>query len=128
MAHYAILNENNVVINVINGIDETDTSQNWEDFYGDIHTSILGQNVTCKRTSYNTIANEHRLGGVPFRKNYAIIGYEYNSNFDGFVPPKPFSSWLLNGVNCVWEAPTPYPADGQDYQWNEESLSWDLTK
>ena len=126
MAHYAIIDENNIVINVVTGINETDTSQNWEEFYGNFHTNLLSQNVYCKRTSYNTAANEHKFGGTPFRKNYAGIGYEYNLELDAFIVPQPFDSWSLNEETCFWQPPTPYPTDGQEYQWNEETQTWDL--
>ena len=126
MAHYAIIDENNIVINVVTGIDETDTSENWEEFYGNFHTNLLGQNVYCKRTSYNTAANEHKFDGTPFRKNYAGIGYEYNLELDAFIAPQPFDSWSLNEETCVWESPVPHPNDGNNYQWNEETQNWDL--
>ena len=126
MAHYAIIDENNIVINVVTGINETDTSQNWEEFYGDFHTNLLSQNVYCKRTSYNTAANEHKFGRTPFRKNYAGIGYEYNLELDAFIVPQPFDSWSLNEETCVWEAPIPMPTDDNLYDWNEETQTWDL--
>ena len=126
MANYAIIDENNIVINVVTGIDETDTSQNWEEFYGDFHANLLGQNVYCKRTSYNTQANKHIFDGIPFRKNYAGIGHTYDSELDAFIEQQPFDSLLLNEETCDWEAPTPYPNDEQDYMWDEETLSWYL--
>jgi len=61
-----------------------------------------------------------------FRFNYAGIGYTYDASRDAFIPPKPFNSWTLNEDTCLWDAPTPYPTDGQFYRWNEDSLSWDL--
>ena len=108
MAHYAFLNQNNVVTEVIVGKDETDTTHDWEQYYGEI------RNQVCKRTSYN--------GNI--RKNYAGIGYTYDSSRDAFIPPKPFASWSLNESTCFWESPTPFPNDGKRYYWNEEQLVW----
>jgi hypothetical protein len=76
------------------------------------------------QTSYNTHGGVHATGGTPFRKNYAGIGYTYDRQRDAFIPPKPFPSWLLNEDTCLWDAPTPYPADGGKYQWDEATTSW----
>ena len=120
MAHYAFLNMQNIVTEVIVGKDETDGPINWEIHYGNIREQV------CKRTSYNTSGGVHSEGGVPFRKNYAGIGYSYDEVRDAFIPPKPFDSWILNETTCLWEAPVEYPTDGQQYQWNEELGTWDL--
>ena len=121
MAHYAFLNQNNIVTEVIVGKNEGEEGINWEQQYG----SFRGQ--ICKRTSFNTNGGVHIKGGTPFRKNYAGIGYTYDENRDAFIPPKPnYSSWILNENTCQWEAPIPYPTDGQMYVWNESTLSWDL--
>jgi len=120
MAHYAFLNMQNIVTEVIVGKDETDGPINWEIHYGNIREQI------CKRTSYNTRGGVHSEGGVPFRKNYAGIGYSYDEVRDAFIPPKPFDSWTLNETTCLWEAPVEYPTDGQLYSWNEELGTWDL--
>ena len=74
-----------------------------------------------KQTSYNTFGNVHKLGGTPFRKNFAGIGMIYDEDRDAFIQPKPFNSWTLNEETCVWEAPVAYPNDGQRYSWNEEN-------
>ena len=118
MAHYAFLNENNIVTEVIVGKDEG--SVNWEQQYG----SFTGQ--LCKRTSYNTLGGKHLLGGTPFRKNYGGIGYTYDEGRDAFISKKPYNSWVLNEDTCHWEAPTAYPDDGKQYTWNEPTTSWDL--
>jgi len=118
MAHYAFLDTNNIVTEVIVGKDEGEDGIYWEQHYGEFR----GQ--TCKRTSYNTIGGVHTSGGTPYRKNYAGIGYSYDSSRDAFIPPKPFASWSLNETSCVWEAPTPYPTNGKVYSWNEEQLIW----
>lgn len=120
MAHYAFLNMQNVVTEVIVGKDETDGNINWEIHYGNIREQV------CKRTSYNTSGGVHKNGGTPFRKNYAGIGYTYDESRDAFIPPQPFGSWTLNETSCLWEAPVAYPDDGQQYTWNEETTSWDL--
>jgi hypothetical protein len=118
MAHYAFLDENNIVTEVITGKEEGNF--NWEQQYG----SFRGQ--VCKRTSYNTIGGVHQLGGTPFRKNYAGIGYQYDQQKDAFIPPKPFNSWVLNETTCLWESPVAMPQDGNKYTWNEEIKNWEL--
>ena len=120
MAHYAFLNMQNIVTEVIVGKDETDGVINWEIHYGNIREQV------CKRTSFNTSGGVHSDGGVAFRKNYAGIGYTYDETRDAFIPPKPYDSWTLNETSCLWEAPTAYPDDEQQYTWNEETTSWDL--
>ena len=79
-----------------------------------------------KQTSYNTKAGVHLLGGTPFRKNHAGIGYTYDDDKDAFIPPKPYASWILNETTCQWEAPVAKPDDGQRYEWNETTQQWDL--
>ena len=118
MAHYAFLDSNNIVVEVITGKEETDTSENWETHYGQI------RDLTCKRTSYNTRGGQHINGGTPFRKNYAGIGYKYDSAKDAFIPPQPYGSWTLNNTTCLWEPPISYPTDGNDYDWDEDSNQW----
>ena len=120
MAHYAFLNMQNIVTEVIVGKDETDGPTNWEMHYGNIREQV------CKRTSYNTRGGVHSEGGTPFRKNYAGIGYTYDFARDAFIPPKPFDSWTLDENSCLWEAPVAMPDDGQQYSWNEEMGTWDL--
>lgn len=123
MAHYAFIDDNNIVTQVIVGRDETEIVAgvtDWESYYAERH----GQ--TCLRTSYNTSGNEHKSGGVPFRGNYAGIGFTYDETLDAFIPPQPYASWLLNEDTCLWDAPVPYPTDGQSYNWNEDTLTWDL--
>ena len=128
MAHYAFLDENNIVTEVIVGKNENEDNIDWEVHYG----NFRGQ--TCKQTSYNTQGGVHGLGGTPLRKNYAGIGYTYDSQRDAFIPPKPFASWQLNDASCLWEAPTPYPTDvgtaeaPKRYTWNEETLAWTLVQ
>ena len=78
------------------------------------------------QTSYNTRAGQHDLGGTPLRKNYAGIGFSYDSTRDAFIPPQPYPSWTLNEDTCLWECPVAYPDDGNMYNWNEETQAWDL--
>ena len=118
MAHYAFLDENNIVTEVIVGKDENEDGVDWEVFYGNF------RNQTCKRTSYNTHGGVHTFGGVPFRKNYAGLGYTYDATRDAFIPPNSYQSWSLNEDTCLWEPPVPYPTDGKRYNWNEETQSW----
>ena len=110
MAHYAFLDNNNIVTEVIVGIDETELIEGLdpETWYG----NFRGQ--TCKRTSYN--------GNI--RKNYAGIGFKYDETLDAFIPPKPFRSWVLNEETARWEAPYPMPEDGKEYHWSEFDLDW----
>ena len=119
MAHYAFLDMNNIVTEVIVGKDEGDTSTNWELHYQDFRKQV------CKRTSYNTHGGVHSNGDTPFRKNYAGIGYSYDSARDAFIPPKPYPSWLLVEESCLWKAPVDYPDDGERYEWDEENQEWD---
>lgn len=118
MAHYAFLNMQNIVTEVIAGKDETEGLTNWEMHYGNIREQI------CKRTSYNTRGGEHLNGETPFRKNYAGIGYTYDYARDAFIPPKPYNSWILNSNTCLWEAPVNYPTDGKLYTWDEDNKTW----
>jgi hypothetical protein len=84
------------------------------------------------QTSYNTIGGQHKLGGTPLRKNYAGIGFTYDSTKDAFIPPKAYQSWVLNEQTCLWESPVPYPADGnlatppgdKHYAWDEALVNW----
>ena len=111
MAHYAFLDENNIVTEVIVGIDETELieGKDPETWYGEFRGQV------CKRTSYNNNV----------RFNYAGIGYTYNAERDAFIAPKPFDSWTLNEETCRWIAPVPYPDDGGKYYWDEEQGNWE---
>jgi hypothetical protein len=123
MAHFAKLDENNVVVFVTVGRDEDNGKEaELSARTGDVY----------KQTSYNTIGGVHTLGGTPFRKNYAGLGYTYDAGRDAFIPPKPFDSWVLNETTCLWNSPVPYPTDigtpetPKMYTWNEETKNWDL--
>jgi hypothetical protein len=124
MAHYALLDENNIVVQVITGRDENEDT-NWEIYYG----NITGK--TCKRTSYNSCAGNHPEGAhCCFRKNYAGIGYSYNQEKDAFIPPKPYNSWVINDDSCCWKAPIeqPEPVSGVLYIWDENIVNWKETE
>lgn len=118
MAHYALLDRNNVVVQVITGKDENESIYDWEVFYS-VETRLI-----CKRTSYNTSGGVHKASGMPFRKNYAGVGYTYDPQRDAFIPPKPYPSWLLNEQTCLWDPPVAMPQDGNRYQWDEAIASW----
>ena len=118
MAHYAFLNESNIVTEVIVGKNEGEEGANWEEHYGNFRGQV------CKRTSYNTSGGVHSNGGTPYRKNYAGIGYTYDIGRDAFIPPKPYPSWLLDEAACQWEAPVPMPNAGELYTWDEAAGEW----
>jgi len=120
MAHWAELDENNVVLRVLVG-DNNDPAN--DEGYQWLIDNLGG---TWVKTSYNTQGGVHSLGGTPLRKNYAGIGYSYDATRDAFIPPKPFNSWILNEETCLWDAPAPYPTDGNFYRWVEEDLNWQL--
>jgi hypothetical protein len=116
MAHFAKLDENNNVlaVHVVNNDVITINGSESEQVGIDFLTGLHGHSL-WKQTSYNGT----------FRKNYAGIGYTYDSSRDAFIPPKPFNSWILNEATCLWDAPIAYPADGNMYTWNEENLAWE---
>ena len=125
MAHYAFLDENNIVQAVYVGMDENYTSElpegfsSWEEYY----TSTQG--MTCKRTSYNTMANEHIAEGTPFRGNFAGPGFTYDTENYVFIGPKPYDSWVLNNSTWSYEAPIAKPDDGNLYDWDETAYQAD---
>ena len=112
MSHFAQIDENNIVTQVI--VIEQDV----------VDSGLFGDPASWIQTSYNTSGGVHLLGGTPLRKNYAGIGYTYDSTRDAFIPPKPYNSWVLNEDTCLWEAPTPMPVDGKIYNWDEATTSW----
>jgi hypothetical protein len=121
MAHYAVLDEDNVVVTVFVGRDEheiVDGISDWEAYYSE----KKGQR--CVRTSYNTVAGVHQSGGEAFRGNFAGIGMIYDEALDAFIHLRPFDSWTMNEGTFLWEAPIPLPPDGKVYSWNEQTGSW----
>ena len=128
MASFAKIGLNNKVIAVhsVHNNELKDANGVEEEKLGiDFLTELYGWAI-WKQTSYNTIAGSHKLGGTPFRKNHAAIGYTYDEDRDAFIPQKPFNSWTLNETTCQWEAPVIKPDDGQRYQWNETTKQWNL--
>ena len=120
MAHFARINENNIVQEVI----VVDNNSAATELLGQEFIASIGISGTWLQTSYNTLAGRHLLSGTPFRKNYAGIGFTYDSTRDAFIAPKPYSSWVLTEDTCLWEAPVAYPTDGKDYLWDEATVSW----
>ena len=125
MAHFAKLGTGNIVekVEVVHNNVAT-TEQAGVDFLNNLYKT----NDIWKQTSYNTSGGVHSLGGTPFRKNYASIGYTYDQTRDAFIPSKPFNSWVLNETTCLWESPVAYPNDGQRYNWNETIKNWELVQ
>tara|TARA_R110000782_G_scaffold168123_2_gene260246 strand:- start:3138 stop:3539 length:402 start_codon:yes stop_codon:yes gene_type:complete len=130
MAHFAKIGSGNIVerVEVVSN-DIATTEQAGVDFLNNIYKT----NDLWKQTSYNTIGGVHRLGGTPFRKNYAGQGYVYDETKDAFIAPKPYNSWILNETSCRWESPTERPELSEEqknnrfyYKWNESNLSWEL--
>jgi len=126
MAHFAKLGIGNKVerVEVVSN-DIATTEQAGVDFLKELYNDPNG---IWKQTSYNTYGGVHNLGGTPFRKNYASIGFKYDTARDAFIPPQRFPSWTLNETSCLWEAPVAFPTDGQDYDWNETTRTWDLAE
>lgn len=115
MAHFAELDENNIVLRVIvvaNSDTANDEGAEVESIGVTFCKNLLGGRWV--QTSYNNT----------FRKNLAGINYTYDSNRDAFIPPKPYASWLLNEESCQWTSPMAYPIDGKIYQWDEPTTSW----
>jgi hypothetical protein len=114
MAHFAQLDENNVVLQVI-------VVHNNELMINGVESEAKG--ITFCQTLFGGKWIQTSYNGT-MRKNYAGVGYTYDKNRDAFIPPKPFASWTLNETTCRWDAPTPMPTDNKRYSWNEETLSW----
>lgn len=113
MSHFAKINSENIVEQVIVIEQDVLNTGHW----GDVSSWI--------QTSYNTHGGVHSLGGTPLRKNFAGIGYTYDAGRDAFIPPKPHASWNLNETSCLWEAPTTMPIEeGKSFVWDENTVSW----
>lgn len=126
MAHYGFIDEENIVVEVITGRDETDLENlpegfaNWEEYY-----ETRRNGLTCKRTSYNTAGNQHRLDGEAFRGNYAVVGGSYDPDNDVFLNPKPYEDWIVDEATWTWIAPIPYPEDAEtNHFWDVDSGNW----
>jgi hypothetical protein len=123
MAHYALIDENNIVVSVITGNEENSDGVNWEDHYANFSGMI------CKRTSINTFEGKHsNPNKQQFRYNYAGIGFVFDPNkgqYGAFISPKPYPSWVLDDNTCAWKAPTPMPEDQtKTWVWDEDTMSW----
>ena len=128
MAHFAKIGTGNKVTQVlVVSNDIALTEQAGVDFLNNLYKT----RDVWKQTSYNTVGGVHLLGGTPLRKNYAGVGFQYDSSRDAFIPPKPYASWTLNESTCQWDSPTPKPdgsyvkKDGKTYIWNEAEQRWD---
>jgi len=116
MSHFAYVDENNVVTNVL--VIEQDV----------IDTGVFGDPARWIQTSYNTHAGVHKNGGTPLRKNFAGIGMIYDQIRDAFYEQQPYPSWTLNEDTCVWQPPTSMPNDDKMYAWNESTTTWDAVE
>ena len=113
IGHYAQLDEDNIVMQVIRASQET------------IDTLSASNGSRWIQCSYNTREGIHLLGGTPLRKNYPGMNWIYDEQLDAFYPPKRYDSWVLNEDTCMWEAPIPCPnRDGYEYKWDENTISW----
>lgn len=129
MAHWAELDENNIVLRVL----VTDNNDpNGDEGYKWLVDNLGG---TWVKTSYNTRAGIHYTDGIPsddqtkaLRGNYAGVGFSYDPILDAFLPPKPFDSWIVNEATYQWKAPIDYPDDGLNYQWDESIVNWELVE
>ena len=136
MAHFAKLGTGNIVkrVTVVSN-DIATTEQAGINFLNTLHKT----NDVWKQTSYNTQGGVHKLGGTPFRKNYAGMGYSYDEDRDAFIPPQRYKGWVLNETTCQWEAPIAKPETTTEnltdengnpindiYYWNEQKLKWEL--
>ncbi len=118
MAHFAEIDENNIVVRVIVADQEF------------IDSGAVGDPKNWIQTSYNTDGGEHAKGGAPMRMNYAGVGFTYDKGKDAFIPPKPwrFPSYILDDKTCKWKPPVEYPTDGKKYDWDEEKINWILAE
>jgi hypothetical protein len=130
MASFSKLNSQNIVLrveSVVNDVIQDSNGIEQESIGIEFLKNLYKEpNSIWKQTSYNTRGGVHVLGGTPFRKNFAGIGYTYDEDKDAFIPPKPYSSWILNETTCLWEAPVVRPEGKELYDWNETNQTWDL--
>jgi len=118
MSHWAEIDDKGFVVRVVVGNnDDANEGLDW------LNANLGG---TWIQTSYNTRGGKHSNGGTPLRKNFASAGYFYDAKRDAFTEPQPFPSWILDEESCLWQSPIPFPEDGKDYRWSEESQSWQL--
>ena len=144
MASFAKLDNNNtvtIVVSVVNDVLKDSNGIEQESIGIEFLKTLYNEpEAIWKQTSYNTLGNVHLLGGTPFRKNHAAIGYTYDFQKDAFISPKPFNSWILNETTCSWNAPISKPVTytmgitdlngnpiKDPYIWNEEILNWEIS-
>jgi hypothetical protein len=132
MASFAKIGLNGKVIEVLSVVNEVlhDANGVEQEVNGiDFLTKLTGYPLWVQ-TSYNTHGGVHDNGGTPLRKNHAGIGYTYDEDRDAFIPKKPYQSWILNEITCLWEAPVAMPAElleeNQYYSWNESIINWEI--
>jgi hypothetical protein len=121
MAYFAKLGTGNIietVISIKNSVITDSNGAEQEQLGVDFINKLYNTRDVWKQTSYNKT----------FRKNYAGIGYQYDQQRDAFIAPKPFNSWILNENTCIWKSPVAYPTDGNEYTWNESTLTWDIVE
>ena len=116
ISHWAEINDKNIVTRVLVG-DNNDPDEGYQWLIDNLGGKWI-------KTSYNTIAGQHTLGGTPLRGNYAGIGFIYDEELDAFYAPKPFASWTLDTTKFIWKAPKAYPTDGKFYTWDEADQNW----
>ena len=121
MAHFALIDDNNMVQEVI-VVSDTDAPT---EEAGQAFIASIGLTGTWMQTSYNTHGAVHALDGTPFRCNYAAVGHTYDADRDAFIPPQPYPSWILDETTCLWEPPVAMPDDGNTHIWNETTTSWE---
>ena len=118
MAHFAELDDDNVVLRVLAVPDEQE--HRGQEYLAD----DMGLGGRWLQTSWNTYAGEHKKGGTPLRKNFAGVGSYYDEERDAFIYYKQLESYVLNEETCIFEPPKPYPTDGKLYVWNEDAVEW----
>ncbi len=133
MAHFTELDENDIVLRVVvvsNNITiiPNPSSPEIEQRGINFCKGLYGKDTKWKQTSYNTHRGSHAHGKSQNRKNYAGIGYKYDVTRNAFIPPAPYPSWVIDENTCVYEAPVPYPDDGNSYGWNEQMDNWVISQ
>ena len=131
MAHFAKIGIGNIVEQVVvvaNGVLKDENNVEQENKGVQFLQELYQSRDIWKQTSYNTRGGQHKLGGTPFRKNFAAPGYTYDSTKDAFIPPKKYNSWTLNETTCQWQPPVAHPLDGGSYVWNEVEQIWNSTE
>ena len=128
MAHFAKLGKGNIVQQVVvvaNAVLKDKDNKEQESLGVKFLQELYGSRDIWKQTSYNTRGGEHQLGGTPFRKNFASVGYKYDEDKDAFIQPQKYKSWTLDEISCTWKPTVAHPLDGKTYTWNEQTLNWD---